>query len=48
MLVVDCFTKIAHFIGLATNATANDFADTFLKELGKLHGIPSKILSDID
>ena len=48
MVVVDRFTKMAHFIGLQTNATAKDVADTFLKEVWKLHGLPSEILSDMD
>ena len=48
MVVVDRFTKMAHFIGLATNATTKDFADTFLNEVWKLHGLPSEIISDMD
>jgi len=48
MVVVDGFTIMAHFIGLARNATAKDFADTLLKDVSKLHGLPSKIVSDID
>ena len=48
MVVVDWFTKMAHFIGLETNATARDVADTFLKEVWKLHGLPSEIISDMD
>jgi len=48
MVVVDRFTKMAHFIGLVTNATAKDVADTFLKEVWKLQELPSKIVSDMD
>ena len=48
MVVVDRFTKMAHFIGLETNATASDVADTFLKEVWKLDGRPSQIISDMD
>jgi len=48
MVVVDRFTKMAHFIGLATNATAKDLADTFLKEVWKLDGLPSEIVADMD
>jgi len=48
MLVVDRFTKIAHFIGLGTNATAKDVADTVLKEVWKLLGLPSEIVSDME
>ena len=48
MVVVDRFTKIANFIGLETNASAMDVADTFLKEVWKLHGLPSEMISDMD
>ena len=39
---------MAHFIALETNATARDVADTFLKEVWKLHGLASEIISDMD
>ena len=48
MVVVDRFTKMAHFIVLETNATARDVVDTFLKEEWKLHGLPLEIISDMD
>ena len=48
MLVVDRFTKIAHYIGLHENATAKDVADTFLREVLNLHGLPTEIISDVD
>ena len=48
MVIVDWFTKMAHFIGLETNATARDVADSFPKEVWKLHGLPSEIVSDMD
>jgi len=48
MVVVDRFTKRAHFIGLHENATAKDVADTFLREVWKLHGLPTEIISDMD
>jgi len=48
MVVVDRFTNMAHGIGLGTNATAKDVADTFLKEVWKLHRLPSDIVSDMD
>jgi len=48
MVVVDRCTKVAHLMGLATNATAKDVADTFLKEVWKLHGLPSEMVSDMD
>ena len=45
---VDRFTKMVPFIGLETSATAKDVADTFLKEVWKLHRLPSEIISDMD
>jgi len=48
MVVVDRFTKMAHFIGLHENATAKDVADTFLRDVWKLHGLPTEIESDMD
>jgi len=48
MVVVDRFTKMTHFIGLPTNATAKDVANVFLREVWKLHGLPTEIISDMD
>jgi len=48
MVVVDWFTNMAHFIGLHESATAKDVADTFLREVWKLHGLPTEIISDMD
>jgi len=48
MVVVDRFTKMAHFIGLPEKATAEDVADAFLREVWKLHGLASEIVSDMD
>ena len=48
MVGVDRFTKMAHFIGLQANATAKDVAEAFLKEVWKLHGLPSDIFLDMD
>jgi len=39
IVVVDRFTKMAHFIGRYENATAKDVVDTFLREVWKLHGL---------
>jgi len=48
MVVVDRFSKMAHFIGRHEKATAKGVADTFLREVWKLHGLPTEIISDID
>jgi hypothetical protein len=39
MVVIDCFSKVAHFIALAETATTKDAATAFLKEVWKLHGL---------
>ena len=48
IVLVDQFTKMAHFIALEKNATAKDVADVFLREVWKLHGLPTTIISDMD
>ena len=48
MVVVDRFTKMAHFIGQEQNATAKDVANVFLREVWKLHGLPTEIISEMD
>ena len=48
MVVVDRFTKMAHFIALATEATATDVANKFVFEIWRTHGLPDKIISDRD
>jgi len=48
MVVVDRFTKMAHFIGLNKNRTAKDVADTFVREIWKLDGLPTEIIWDMD
>jgi len=48
MVVVDLFTKMAHFIGRHESATAKDVADTFLRKVWKVHRLPTEIISDMD
>jgi len=48
IVVLDRFTKMAHLVGLATNATATDFTDTFLNEVWKLDGPPCGMVSDLN
>ena len=48
MVVVDWFTKIAHFFALEKNANAKDVANVVLCEVWKLNGLPTEIISDID
>jgi hypothetical protein len=48
MVVVDHFSKMAHFIALVETAIARDAAQAFLKEVWKLHRLPESIVSNRD
>jgi len=48
MVVLERFTKSAHFISLHENATSKDIADTFLREVRKLDGLLTEIISNMD
>ncbi|KAF7841378.1 Transposon Ty3-G Gag-Pol polyprotein [Senna tora] len=48
MVVVDKFTKVAHFAALKSGYTASKVAARFVEVVVKLHGFPSRIISDRD
>jgi len=48
MVEVDRFTQMADFIGLEEKATARDMGESVLKEVWKVHGLPSEIIADMD
>ncbi|KZV42601.1 hypothetical protein F511_19861 [Dorcoceras hygrometricum] len=46
--IIDRLTKSAHFLLVKTTYDLNKYAELYVKEIVRLHGIPSSIVSDRD
>lgn len=46
LVVIDKFTKFAHFIALKHPFIVSSIAKVFMDHVYKLHGLPSAIISD--
>ncbi|XP_037492052.1 uncharacterized protein LOC119369595 [Jatropha curcas] len=47
-VIVDRLTKSAHFLPVRTDFTMEQFAELYIDEIVRLHGVPSSIISDRD
>lgn len=48
LVVVDRFSKYAHFLALKHSFTATQVANPLMDQVVKLHGFPKSIMSDYD
>lgn len=47
-VIVDRLTKSSHFLPVKTTYSMNQYAEDYIKEIVRLHGIPVSIVSDRD
>jgi hypothetical protein len=47
-VIINRFTKMAHFISLKTKATIEVLTYRYIQEVWRLHGLQSEIVSDRD
>ena len=45
-VIIDRLTSMVHLVALKTSVTAVEVAEKYLKEIVRLHGIASSIVSD--
>ena len=47
-VIVDRLTKSAHLLPVRTTYIMDKYAELYIKEIVRLHGVPSSIISDRD
>ncbi|XP_073133926.1 uncharacterized protein [Henckelia pumila] len=47
-IIVDRLTKSAHFLPVRNNFSMNQYAELYIREVVRLHGVPARIISDRD
>ncbi|GMI80799.1 hypothetical protein HRI_001749200 [Hibiscus trionum] len=47
-VIVDRFTKCAHFLVVNTTDSLDKLANLYIREIVRLHGVPKSIVSDRD
>jgi hypothetical protein len=45
-VIIDCLTKVAHFIPVKTTHNGRELADLYISRIVSLHGVPKTIVSD--
>jgi hypothetical protein len=45
-VIVDALTKTAHFIAVHTTYWVQQYAELYMDQIVRLHGIPNTIISD--
>jgi hypothetical protein len=45
-VIVDCLTKVAHFLPIKTTDRGQNLAELYISRIVSLHGVPKKIVSD--
>ena len=45
-VIVDCLTKVAHFLPVRTSYGGDKLAQLYVDNIVKLHGVPRRIISD--
>lgn len=47
-VIIDRLTKSAHFLPVKTTFSVDQYADLYVREIVRLHGVPKSIVSDRD